>query len=193
MDSPQIDNTTCRQEWSANGTCCDKQSLLEFSAADRKRVLESVEVVKSFSIHALASCSFKAKHEEGYFRALDSMARSTATSSTFNASIDQCWDHMSGIRAKTLCSTCSGRSALFFNESKGVITAPVCSQTLRACLPSFKHLFTFLTEFDNFLGFLYNAADLGSSPTALVQKEKMKSAIRRLSSTVDQIKEKDII
>ena len=218
ISAPQIDTATCKGEWSTYGTCCDKESLLSFAKADRQSVIVAVQAIKSFSAHTLSSytsmsteflaaarkttrklplwsAQLKEKYDAGYFKMLDLLAEKMANGSAFNTSLDHCWDHMSSIRSKTLCSTCSGRSALFFNETKGIIDTPVCALTLETCLPSFKFLLTFLTEIDKLLGSLYQPVVTKSNQPQPTSSKTLAAqlAVKQLSETAGLIKQSEIM
>ena len=156
-------STKCGSEWASYGSCCEYSSLLQYAAGDRKEIQHSVKKIKQRAQLAAASLQkFFAylkspgrvgpKYEIGrILKTLESsistkhapFVNSLADPVQFNSSIDRCWEKMAILRSKSLCPTCSGRSQLFFADSKALVMPALCRAILEVCHLPFEQLLKF--------------------------------------------------
>ena len=162
---PVFDSNRCGSEWSKFGTCCNTQDLILYAEKDASRInayserlrglMATYSTVFSSLLSDLSAIDKKDIHGKGQkallMKALASLSqtnfhralRDLATRLDKKAAFNSCWNKMAEIRSNSLCSTCSGRSLVFFRENKGVISDSSCSSIIASC----KHTFEIMVEF----------------------------------------------
>lgn len=161
--NPNLDQTAgkCSGEWDIYGTCCpvneaithamlDKATIEAAVVSVKKRLpqlRQSLRELRDFLLHehfmpnssvSAIDLAKKAVQElfdqeqfEDYFETLVSM--SDAALQQFNGALTTCWQEMIRSRASAVCNTCSGRSSLFFKNSKGLISQEFCTSIMGHC------------------------------------------------------------
>jgi hypothetical protein len=161
--NPNLDKTAgkCSGEWDIYGTCCPVNEAIAHATLDKATIEAAVESVKKrlpqlrqslselrdFLLHehfmpnssvSAIGLAKKAVQElfdqeqfEDYFETLVSM--SDADLQQFNTALTTCWQEMISSRASAVCSSCSGRSSLFFKNSKGLISQEFCTSIMGHC------------------------------------------------------------
>lgn len=62
-----------------------------------------------------------------------------------------CWIHMSKARGSSLCSICSGRSNIFFNNSKILVNVDSCESIIKSCQQFFIKLKEFTKDYQSLI------------------------------------------
>ena len=153
------DDTKCGNEWAEFGTCCEIESLKQYAHNDEEEIKKSaaevsqmlLELAKSIQDTIKFSASNSGKPFTKLFlkTAIDFLNSNVIKEKTqiltqiqksteIINSVQQCWDLMAKFRAHSLCSTCSGRSEIYFMEGQGVISSESCTAILDKCAMGFQ-------------------------------------------------------
>jgi len=104
----------------------------------------------------------------------------------YQADTMACWTEMANIRARSLCSICSGRSITFFEKNKLLISGETCSSLLNKCVGSFSVLIKF------FIGMGELALRLKEDIKDITLTEVMKKFIDSLLEMTENIRSSKI-
>ena len=58
----------------------------------------------------------------------------------FKKNTKKCWDFMKRQRSSALCSTCSGRSSIFFDHGKNLVSPDKCAEAITNCCSFFQSI-----------------------------------------------------
>ena len=159
--TPQASTEFCNGEWNVFGTCCETSSLKEYAKRDmgniggfldrmesenkhlREAVVLLIDVLASVSDQIQKSAitnvsttildsikqsvpSWKIKMQEylGFMRDIERKFKHVQT---------KCAIEMNSLRSSSICTTCSGRSELFFFKGKILIDQPTCHLFVDKC------------------------------------------------------------
>ena len=145
---PNFNSNSCGDEWKLHGSCCDFETLKTAVLSDLQSIREDTNkigisisaVIQEFSQLRNASLDPN-KNETNILLAafrekgLHLLEGITTENITQDATI--CWNEMATTRSASVCTTCSGRSQIFFSNKKALITQEVCSRVIRKCMPHF--------------------------------------------------------
>ena len=164
----------CAGEWAKHGLCCNPYDLPSHLENEGRRLKTSIQyistyfsfidipVAKIFTVIKQLSLSTPDSNHAGYqtiiaaaknylnkganLAAINELKDfpSASDKRIFNDSLTKCWDYMAKKRAASICSTCSGRSEVFFKNNKGLLTTSICSESLSVCLTPLKYSIKFL-------------------------------------------------
>ena len=128
FDTPDTTATMnhCQAEWSTHGTCCDASDLVLASELDGKlidananMIVKAVSMVKWILVDKLNEIVAKRKQKMNPVTEKQiSDFFSSHTYTNFNESTSKCWDFMKKQKTSALCSICSGRSSMYFDDGK---------------------------------------------------------------------------
>ena len=140
----------CSSEWNPYGSCCNPEDLVIAVSFDnfiiqknRDLLFDKAYMVQrsmEFSIQAFSSRSFQLTKSHRYLLKVTADIIKEINLEPYKKLSDRCWDHMAKIRNSALCSTCSGRSEMFFSKDKILISADACREIVDSCQPYFAHL-----------------------------------------------------
>ena len=88
----------------------------------------------------------------------------------FRLGTQQCWNQIANIRSSSVCSTCSGRSHIFFRKDKALMSEEVCVAILDKCYKPLRQL-TFFVSVLNLIPKLLGIESKTSITTPQGQKE----------------------
>ena len=150
FDTPDTTSTMnhCQAEWSTHGTCCDASDLVLASELDGKlidananMIVKAVSMVKWILVDKLNEIVAKKKLKMNPVTEKQiSDFFSSHTYTNFNESTSKCWDFMKKQRSSALCSMCSGRSSIYFDDGKILVDRQVCRDTTDSCYAFFESL-----------------------------------------------------
>ena len=63
----------------------------------------------------------------------------------FGVGTRQCWNQIANLRSSSVCSTCSGRSHIFFREEKALMSDETCTSILDKCYKPLRQLAYFIS------------------------------------------------
>ena len=156
--TPQINHQACGLEWSVFGTCCEYESLVQTVTNDKEAIKSSVmqfqqinnklhdlfkdfaQVVKDISSQNSTlkdKLSAKSRNSSLLHWALSQNTETSNWISTYESQSSACWDKMISVRAGSVCSACSGRSQIFFQDNAPKIDPAACSAVMDVCEPWF--------------------------------------------------------
>jgi hypothetical protein len=137
---------TCDAEWKLHGTCCNRDELLIFNQHEQdllrynggmtgRAIDNSIKLLKRKTQTPLPSKEILAKLK---------MA---------NQSHEKCRKKLLSLRGPALCSICSGRSEIFFNNNKdkAFIDLETCKRTVDVCEPYFESMGWLGANSDDFI------------------------------------------
>jgi hypothetical protein len=104
-------------------------------------------------------------------------------------SLERCWEKMIKVRSSSVCSTCSGRSSVFFKGEKGLVKDSDCVAILDHCTDSFQ------TTFDLFVDVKFLMSKLSAFASSIGKSAlnaKHQKTINKLNNFVKQIVESKI-
>ena len=135
----------CSSEWRPHGSCCNSEDLVIASNFDDFVIRKNKEVIfyKVYHIENILKMALDyslSTHWLGENKKFVREVIAIINLESFRKHTDRCWNHMSKIRNSALCSTCSGRSELFFSKDKILISADACRDIVDSCQPYFAHL-----------------------------------------------------
>ena len=186
----------CKFEWNTHGTFCDEEKLLNFSKSDQSKIQASVKTVLeelSKISQLLLAVEGEIKQEnktnpkkiafyrewvnpvhQEFVKMVESFSsREYSGRQSFN----KCWDTMAKIRSNSLCSICSARSEVFFREEKALVSEKKCDKVMEDCIPSFKEIFSFLTNLELFLEKLGEFKSMKGT----VEERELENVIQKLT------------
>lgn len=148
---PQTTTTnTCKYEWSTYKTCCDSNSLIQYGNKDTDSLraailsiqtelgkastilqdaLGTLEPVQTEISKLLEQTALKDDIAE--FQKFSSYYANTKAQLTPQQ--DSCLQRMTQLRTRSLCSTCSGRSQIFFEGNFARMSEKDCRSTIDSC------------------------------------------------------------
>ena len=154
----------CNGEWDKYGVCCNpwdlnshvKNSEIPLNqsvAIVNNAIANSINIVGTIydTLKRLSLASSNDWHPEwvaniNYAKAFLNDSRNVAYLEEFKnfptpqdkldivKGNNECWAYMLKARSASICQTCSGRSRLFFKDSKGLTTNNYCITSLKYCL-----------------------------------------------------------
>ena len=149
-DTPRKDIVIkhCQLEWQAHGTCCDQDDLVMFNQLENKLIDLNVEFLANIvkkkaqkivgvlnkqggNFHKFAKVHAKHILEE-FIQAPEVVH--------FKENTKKCWDFMKRQRSSALCSTCSGRSSIFFDHGKILVSPDTCAEAITNCSSFFQSI-----------------------------------------------------
>ena len=161
----------CGKEWDTFGTCCDPWDLPSHVSYNEEFIFSSSMAIVKFystlagvtnnlmtSLKKLALSSpvqwqpginanikfaqdfLNSGENLNYFDRYSNVATETAVN-TFNTEMNKCWTDMKKLRVASICSTCSGRSEVYFKKDKGLLTDDVCKRSLNNCAKALQMTF----------------------------------------------------
>ena len=124
----------CQAEWDRHGTCCDSADLLNLNAYENKTIRHNMQQLATSVANfvAFVNASDKVAYKE----------ETLLTLKNFSQNSEDCWTYITRVRSSALCSICSGRSEIFFTESKDKIL--IDSDTCRIAISKCEDFFTSL-------------------------------------------------
>lgn len=136
-DSNVLDGISqCDPEWRNFGTCCDPDDLLLYFRQERKFIEQEYDMKVKSVVEMVGSLQkiFENKQKSKFVSFLLGNG-----SSTLVKDYEKCKNGLLSIRGPALCSVCSGRSELFFNNKKDklLIDMDTCKKAISACEPAF--------------------------------------------------------
>lgn len=133
---------SCGAEWLQFGSCCDPYDLVTLVNFENSTIRHSNNVIKDRV----------GKIRDGILAdpSIEDSIKDEARDITegFAQRADECWDTIFQIRSSALCSMCSGRSQVFFNDDGLILTA---SDTCRRAVDSCEDFFMTLSDLDDLL------------------------------------------
>ena len=170
----KITDGKCGLEWQKYGTCCDQYNMKSHIDMNEKVLLDVStkfiaafakmdgfarnlsSIVKNLSLSDPTSTANDSptiiseaqkflNNPENLF-ALEVFATlgSKSEADLYKTEMTKCWTDMRTLRVSSLCSTCSGRSHVFFNAEKGLAEEKICRRAVENCLVSLKMSFKFI-------------------------------------------------
>ena len=158
ISKPFPSSSICKGEWKSYGTCCELESAVKYANDDKKRIKTAVER----TIKNLNSISFDFQYLQMISTSFYEQDKSSNVNKLFGANnsndikqfydnlvlmmsknaledtLGKCWDKMINVRSSSICSTCSGRSDIFFINNKAALGESACSSIIKECSYSFK-------------------------------------------------------
>ena len=168
FDHPKASTSaSCSTEWGAYKTCCDIGSLVQYSSKDQKHIMNAVKnvtesmylisrdidntikLIKDLSKEGLPLNKLLTIYEASYLSEDQDKFRLTQHNVLTNfpqvsSNSEQCWQHITQMRAVSLCGICSGRSQAFFKKDKITVTVDTCSEVMTHCSAHFGVLVKFI-------------------------------------------------
>ena len=172
-NSPKFGVNKCGDEWKTYGTCCNEYQLPSEAKNDQTRIETAVSVIndqikqfngalESLFTHIKRYASFPPTQWDtnvnnniikvkqildrpstiAFFQEFTSIDKIDAAS--FAAENNKCWSLISRARSSSLCSTCSGRSEVYFLDNKALISEAFCHRLMGECKSSFENLVQFV-------------------------------------------------
>lgn len=180
-------NSKCGEEWNEHGTCCDIETLVQYAKEDGANIQAAVKETHGLmtdinahmaEIHnlvkeikssgtALKSRSAEALFQEvaGHLEVVVAELPKYTTPEEFGHD-EKCWADVAKMRANSLCSTCSGRSQVFFALGKALINTKTCDSVLSSCGKATFGVFKYLITLNHFLK-PFDRLDLPQQTSAL--------------------------
>ena len=178
--------TKCKTEWEEFGTCCDIDGLIEYANNDHQSIRLAVRdtKIKVYEIstlltNLLQNVKWIAKNEDIFLGKRTTtiigplllkiepkikLTTSITNSPNFNKSIDSCWKTMKKARSNSLCPSCSGRSELFFERGKAIISENVCAVIMNDCSSWFSQISRFTRMIDETLETMIVSLEIENDP-----------------------------
>ena len=116
----------CKGEWSTYGTCCDPVDLKKFYELEAKLI----DINKDKLTAAVASIRKKVDFVIKMTKDKSLKRYSDEVFPKFKHNSNKCWDYMKKMRGTAMCSTCSGRSEVYFSNGKILISPKTCKQAV---------------------------------------------------------------
>jgi hypothetical protein len=161
--TPQFDSDSCGTEWEQFGTCCEPRSLERYVQKDTgsiKHFLDQLVTeinMKEDMVRQFVSRvnSLKETLEEtDSAKAGQALQNIDSWSSEMNDFLDlihttrndfrhvqtQCAKKMNELRTSSVCSTCSGRSEVFFMHNRAILTDQTCQLFIAECFEAWTML-----------------------------------------------------
>ena len=134
----------CQDEWDLHGSCCNQDDLLMAYRADDALISETVKHFDSLydSLNESVTGGLEQpldEQDKAALRGIQALIQTT----NFSNITDTCWDFMKNVRGSALCSTCSGRSQLYFSEDKILVSPRTCQKAADSCEAFFDSLHRF--------------------------------------------------
>ena len=214
LETSIINEDKCGSEWKEYGTCCELDSLITYSINDKKTIREAVSVTKEYTKSTVSQIfdlaeklTSRKSHksnlnrtrlfnlDERFVQELEvyfeesrgfSNLKIYQPGPTYDHSLDKCWEYMEKLRSTALCSTCSGRSQVYFLNEKAIVTEESCHELLGVCSRSFGYSLDFMkimTEVGERLVSASLLIDIGSQFYT-----KLKTSIKEFSDYMDSQK-----
>ena len=200
--------STCNGEWKEHGVCCDESSAVKYATADAQAIRSSLSKFIS-SMKKLAPLYFEFMKQAPKIKNLVSAAYRSfidvvvlnqvpnlteiltdiQKSDLVKKSLERCWEKMIKVRSSSVCSTCSGRSSVFFKGEKGLVKDSDCVSILDHCTDSFQ------TTFDLFVDVKFLMSKLSAFASSIGKSAlnaKHQKTINKLNNFVKQIVESKI-
>lgn len=140
----------CRGEWDFHGTCCNARSAASFVAAENKltdryatELVQEVDELAQGMIQAEPSLQSKLGRQL-FQNFRDAKTAVLVIRERFSQGKEKCNHKLKQIRSNSLCSICSGRSTLFFNNEKLLIPENSCQEIVQECKHTWKDIMTLM-------------------------------------------------
>jgi hypothetical protein len=203
-----FNKTTCKSEWKDHGVCCNETSAIAYATQDAEVIRSSVtSLVSSLKELAPLYIEFMKKApmikglvSQAYRSFIEVVEKNQAPNLTrilsdiqqtdsFKQSFDRCWEKMIQIRSSSVCSTCSGRSAIFFEGEKGLVKSSDCIAILDQCTQSFQLTFDLFVDVKLLMAKLSEfSSSLGKTSVSSSHQE----TVAKLNAFVTQVTESKI-
>jgi hypothetical protein len=132
----KIRGKQCRYEWAKFGTCCDTADLREFYKLESKMINHNNHKITSgfqVTINSIKRALNRIRHRQNNKEAGNLHSLLLKAFRSFKRSSTVCWDYMKKVRGSALCSICSGRSQIYFEQDKILISPKTCSAGVSRC------------------------------------------------------------
>ena len=143
---PVFTSSSCGDEWRLYGSCCDFETLKTAVLTDVQSIKEDTNKLVG-TISAVIKVFGKLKkgpldEKKNRAKLLQAALKGKGFQILEQMSIQKisreaniCWGEMAKTRSASVCTTCSGRSQVFFNNQKALVTQEVCSRVVDKCKP----------------------------------------------------------
>lgn len=127
----------CGSEWKDHGTCCNPNDLLYFFNHEIKMIENDFHQKRQRMIRTQDLIEKLNPTSENSLKK-DSLFNDTMKEKYFG--YNKCEKALLSIRGPALCSVCSGRSEIFFNDKKDklLIDLASCKNVIETCKPAFE-------------------------------------------------------
>ena len=156
-DKPQFGQPKCGEEWHKHGSCCQLDSLLRYIKRDSGNIEEYQNIMKTEVMKAKTSLSSflnsniklkygrlkrkkrkAAKKIKGHLPGWKSDMQMLVVfidsiADRFSEVQTKCGQKMNELRTNSLCSTCSGRSPVYFSGNRAILSLRTCSDFIDQC------------------------------------------------------------
>ncbi len=171
---------TCFNEWSRFSNCCELKSLIAYNKKDSdnisKALHQAFDSIYRISVYIQqtvqmkdflldngfesSGCGLIRTFDEVYSKAKMKSFRETMNSiinnfKGLNKQGTKCWEKISNIRGLSLCSTCSGRSEVFFEKGAALIELSTCTEIIASCESHLLTLIKFIIRSTEFFSNVY--------------------------------------
>lgn len=150
-DTPNIprpeEQRQCGSEWVGHGTCCNTRDLLFYFQMEKK-LIDLDFLKKRESILKMHSALFNISKTDNIPQEAKYLLSKTLLE--IRDIYTRCQNAYLSIRGPALCSVCSGRSEIFFNDVKDklLIDLATCKSVISSCQPAFETHQSILNSFD---------------------------------------------
>ncbi len=201
--------STCEGLWKAHGVCCEESSAITYAKSDAQAIRSSVDrfissmkklaplyfefMKKAPKIKKMVSPAYQAfieVVEKNQAPNLTKILTEIQKSDKVKKSLVQCWDKMIKVRSSSVCSTCSGKSSVYFKGDKGLVKDSDCVSILDHCTDSFQ------MTFDLFIDVKFLMTKLSAFAASIGKgslNSKHKKTVDKLNSFVKQVVESKIL
>lgn len=159
VDDPVDSKSHCATEWQEFGTCCTEESAVRYAKIDKDLLKTATEIVID-SLKTQEMLTRKILQDLKSWISSDPNLNKSSEISSSVVNIQQslqevqnitasthedCWTReMVQIRSASICSTCSGRSLIFFFEDQAIVSFDTCKEMLNKCSPSIDQIITMM-------------------------------------------------
>ena len=191
----------CRREWSDHGSCCSVSEITKYVAWDKERLNVDTEVLNVLipALKALfkdispsiAKWASLIPNTPSTTRITQYITNTNEATKDTSANHNKCWiTEMSALRSSSLCYTCSGRSNVFFNGNKALVTYASCTRMLDSCSDSIGEIVELILTTEETLKILSTLEENSADSTLKQLNIKKKEGL--LKNCLKKIREKDI-
>ena len=199
VDEPVTVTSYCRSEWAEHGSCCQPQSAVHFAQVDsmhltlitqaiagamsaQRKFLNKIRSdLKRWVEKSPLKAPEKTQIKQRFYSAIDSIGE------VKQAVHSKCWVTEFGrLRSASLCSTCSGRSNIFFKDGKALVTRDTCTKMVKNCFPSINQIVNFIMAAEEFFTLLNYLGEKMKLDLGLMSKSS------HLKKIFDALKKKQV-
>lgn len=131
----------CQAEWEKYGACCDQDDLILSNYLESRLIDLNVEFLAKVVKDKAAALSSILIQTKSYFanhapQSTKDKFKEIINSShvvNFQENSKKCWDFMKAQRSSAICSICSGRSSIYFNQGKILVSQHTCLGAASKC------------------------------------------------------------